>query len=158
MILYSNVSKAWLTYAEVQIVAEIFLTFGRRCNDMVFQIFFLLRKKNNQISFLHVYHHGGMTILCWLMAKFIGGGHTMFVTLINSTVHVCMYFYYLLSVWNKEYKKSIWWKKHITELQLVSIYKNISRHICYNNNICYFLDTIPDYIESIRCAYFSKRL
>ena len=40
----------------------------------VFQVFFILRKKNNQISFLHVYHHCTMIINWWLGVKYIAGG------------------------------------------------------------------------------------
>ncbi|KAK0077010.1 hypothetical protein PV325_004559, partial [Microctonus aethiopoides] len=34
-------------------------------------IMFVLRKKNNQISNLHVYHHGIMLISTWLGVKFV---------------------------------------------------------------------------------------
>ena len=49
------------------------------------------------------------------------GGHgTMLVTL-NSIVHVIMYGYYLLTTWDDSYKQSIWWKKHVTQVQIVSL-------------------------------------
>ena len=83
-------------------------------------MFFVLRKKNAQITFLHVYHHTGMVLLGWGGTKYIAGGHGIFVGLINSVVHAVMYFYYLLSVVKPEYKKSVWWKKYITQLQMVS--------------------------------------
>jgi len=38
------------------------------------QVFFILRKKNGQITFLHVYHHGSMVLLWWVGVKFIPGG------------------------------------------------------------------------------------
>lgn len=60
-----------------------------------------------------------MVIYVWGQTKFIGGGHTMFVAFCNTVVHFCMYGYYLLTVWKKEIKNSIWWKRHLTELQLV---------------------------------------
>ena len=37
------------------------------------QLFFILRKKNNQLSFLHVYHHAGMSILFWMVSKYVAG-------------------------------------------------------------------------------------
>ena len=37
------------------------------------QIFFVLRKKENQISFLHVYHHISMCILWWTVVKWNAG-------------------------------------------------------------------------------------
>lgn len=41
-----------------------------------------------------------------------------FPGLVNSFVHVVMYGYYFLTSYKPELKKSIWWKKHITQLQL----------------------------------------
>lgn len=40
--------------------------------------------------------------------------------LVNSFIHAIMYGYYLLTTVAPEYKKSIWWKKYITRMQLVS--------------------------------------
>lgn len=37
------------------------------------QIFFVLRKKNNQITFLHVYHHAIMPFTWWFGVKFAPG-------------------------------------------------------------------------------------
>lgn len=36
--------------------------------------FFILRKKFNQVSFLHVYHHCTMFILWWIGIKWVPGG------------------------------------------------------------------------------------
>jgi hypothetical protein len=42
------------------------------------------------------------------------------VLYVNSFVHVVMYSYYLLtSVW-PEYRNNLWWKKYITQLQMVN--------------------------------------
>ena len=38
------------------------------------QMFFLLRKKNSQVSFLHVYHHTTMVCLWWIGIKWVAGG------------------------------------------------------------------------------------
>lgn len=37
----------------------------------------------------------------------------------NCFVHVFMYSYYFIANSFPEYKPSLWWKKHITRLQLV---------------------------------------
>lgn len=37
------------------------------------QFFFILRKKNNQVTFLHVYHHASMCVLWWMVCKWIPG-------------------------------------------------------------------------------------
>lgn len=41
--------------------------------------------------------------------------------MINSMVHVVMYFYYGLSAAGPAFQKYLWWKKHITAIQLVSL-------------------------------------
>lgn len=33
--------------------------------DLLDTIFFILRKKNNQVTFLHVYHHAGMVVFAY---------------------------------------------------------------------------------------------
>lgn len=45
----------------------------------------------------------------------------MIMTL-NSIVHIIMYGYYLLTTWDASYKQSIWWKKHVTQIQIVSLH------------------------------------
>lgn len=88
--------------------------------DLLDTVFFVLRKKQNQISFLHLYHHTGMVMLTWNATKFYPGGHSVFTGFLNSIIHVVMYGYYLVSAFNPEYKNNIWWKKYITQMQIVS--------------------------------------
>ena len=81
-------------------------------------IFFVLRKKNDQITSLHVIHHTIMPISCWWGIKFAPGGQGSFFGLINSAIHVVMYTYYLLAAMGPKYQKYLWWKKHITAMQM----------------------------------------
>jgi len=48
------------------------------------------------------------------------GGSSADIVMVNSFVHVVMYGYYFITNKYPEYKKNVWWKKHITQLQLVS--------------------------------------
>jgi GNS1/SUR4 family len=50
----------------------------------------------------------------------ISGGHGTFLGLINTFVHIIMYSYYLLTALGPGVQKYLWWKKHITRLQMVS--------------------------------------
>ncbi|XP_055848572.1 elongation of very long chain fatty acids protein AAEL008004 isoform X2 [Episyrphus balteatus] len=81
-------------------------------------IFFVLRKKTSQITWLHVYHHSLTPLETWVLVKFIAGGNATFPNLLNNFVHVCMYFYYMMSAMGPEYSKFLWWKKYMTELQI----------------------------------------
>jgi elongation of very long chain fatty acids protein 4 len=37
------------------------------------QVFFVLRKKDRQISFLHVYHHASQALFTWAYLKYLPG-------------------------------------------------------------------------------------
>jgi len=82
-------------------------------------LFFVLRKKNSQISLLHVYHHAIMPIYAWIQVRFLPGGHEIFVGLMNSFVHMVMYSYYLLSAFGPQMQPYLWWKRYLTQLQLI---------------------------------------
>ncbi|XP_022333795.2 very long chain fatty acid elongase AAEL008004-like [Crassostrea virginica] len=81
--------------------------------------FFVLRKKSNQITFLHVYHHASMPLWYWLGAKFVPGGESYLVVSLNSFIHIIMYTYYLLAAFGPSMQKYLWWKKYMTKLQLM---------------------------------------
>lgn len=82
-------------------------------------VFFVLRKKQSQITDLHVYHHSLTPIEAWILTKFIAGGNATFPNIINNFVHVLMYFYYMLSAMGPRYQKYLWWKKYMTEVQII---------------------------------------
>ncbi|XP_076812127.1 very long chain fatty acid elongase 7-like [Clavelina lepadiformis] len=81
--------------------------------------FFVLKKKTNQITFLHVFHHSYMAYIWWWGFKFTPGGLGTFHAPINSLVHVIMYIYYGISAMGPSYRKYLWWKKYLTALQMV---------------------------------------
>ncbi|XP_053674532.1 elongation of very long chain fatty acids protein 7-like [Anopheles nili] len=82
-------------------------------------VFFVLRKKQSQITDLHVYHHSLTPIEAWILTKFIAGGNATLPNVINNFVHVLMYFYYMLSAMGPRYQKYLWWKKYMTEVQII---------------------------------------
>lgn len=82
-------------------------------------VFFILRKKNGQITFLHVFHHATM-LLCWFLGvAYVAGGQSFFHPMLNCAVHVVMYTYYGLAALGPSLQPYLWWKKHLTKLQLV---------------------------------------
>ncbi|XP_058123352.1 elongation of very long chain fatty acids protein 7-like [Anopheles ziemanni] len=82
-------------------------------------VFFVLRKKQSQITDLHVYHHSLTPMEAWILTKFIAGGNATLPNVINNFVHVLMYFYYMLSAMGPRYQKYLWWKKYMTEVQII---------------------------------------
>jgi len=81
-------------------------------------IFFILRKKNSQITFLHVYHHSMMTVFTWLGVKFLPGGTNIIYPFLNSFIHAVMYTYYGLAAFGPKMRPYLWWKKYLTLMQI----------------------------------------
>lgn len=87
--------------------------------ELIDTIFFVLRKKNDQISTLHVIHHGCMPMSVWFGVKFTPGGHSTFFGLLNTFVHIVMYSYYFLAAFGPKVQPYLWWKKYLTSLQMI---------------------------------------
>ncbi|XP_055842953.1 elongation of very long chain fatty acids protein 7-like [Episyrphus balteatus] len=86
--------------------------------DLFDTIFFVLRKRHKQVSFLHFYHHIMVCSASCLIYRYVPNGHINIMAYVNSTVHTVMYFYYLMSSLKPNLKQSIWWKKYITIMQM----------------------------------------
>jgi len=81
-------------------------------------VFFVLRKKYSQVTFLHVFHHGIMPVSWWFGVKFVPGGFGTFHAWLNSFIHFMMYIYYGMSAMGPQYQKYLWWKKYMTSMQI----------------------------------------
>lgn len=76
-----NVIKFWqcqpVTYhSDTKSIAALtyaYHTFLLKLVELVETVFFVLRKKQNQVSKLHVYHHVSTAMLGYIMTKYIGG-------------------------------------------------------------------------------------
>ncbi|KAH9374256.1 hypothetical protein HPB48_005576 [Haemaphysalis longicornis] len=90
-----------------------------RYADFLDTVFFVLRKKLNQITHLHVIHHVLVALNVWFFVLFAPEGQTAFSLALNSFVHVVMYTYYLLANMGPKVRKYLWWKKYLTTLQIV---------------------------------------
>jgi len=82
-------------------------------------IFFILRKKDSQVSFLHVIHHSIVPISVWIGLKFAPGGNNALFPLLNAGVHTIMYLYYGLAAIGKHMQKYLWWKRYLTKIQML---------------------------------------
>lgn len=78
-----------------------------------------MRKRYDQVSTLHVIHHGIMPVSVWWGVKFTPGGHSTFFGFLNTFVHIFMYTYYMLAAMGPKVQKYLWWKKYLTVLQMV---------------------------------------
>jgi len=93
--------------------------FLSKFSEFVDTFCFVARKKFNQVSLLHVVHHAIMPMSVWPGARFFPGGHASFFGLLNTFVHIVMYSYYMLSAMGPKYQKYLWWKQHLTTLQML---------------------------------------
>ncbi|KAF5915463.1 hypothetical protein HPG69_014784 [Diceros bicornis minor] len=114
-----------LTLLHVKIAAALWWYFVSKGVEYLDTVFFILRKKNNQVSFLHVYHHCTMFTLWWIGIKWVAGGQAFFGAQLNSFIHVVMYSYYGLTAFGPWIQKYLWWKRYLTMLQLIQFHVTI---------------------------------
>lgn len=87
--------------------------------ELLDTVFFVLRKNQHQVTFLHVYHHSVMVLWAFYYLKYAFGEQGVVVGFMNSFVHIIMYSYYMVAAIGPHMKKYLWWKKYLTGLQLV---------------------------------------
>ncbi|XP_028132409.1 elongation of very long chain fatty acids protein 1 [Diabrotica virgifera virgifera] len=89
--------------------------------DCVETVFFILRKKYQQASFLHIYHHTAILCGAFLGFRYDYGDTTIIIGGLNSLTHVLMYVYYLLSAIDSRWGKYTSIKKGLTLVQIVQL-------------------------------------
>ncbi|CAL1385510.1 unnamed protein product [Linum trigynum] len=74
----------------------------------------ILSKSNQRLTFLHVYHHATVVVMCYL---WLSTSQSLFpVALVtNATVHVVMYWYYFCTALGSRPR----WKRLVTDFQIV---------------------------------------
>ncbi|KAG4079640.1 hypothetical protein HA402_010420 [Bradysia odoriphaga] len=87
--------------------------------DLFETLIFVLRKKQKQVSFLHVYHHITVLISVYFAMRSMPGGHNVTYGFLNTLVHALMYCYYFLAAYDSSIKWLPKWKKFITQFQLL---------------------------------------
>ncbi|XP_063701526.1 very long chain fatty acid elongase 4-like [Culicoides brevitarsis] len=115
--------------------------------DLLDTVFFVLTKKQNHVTLLHVQHHTAAAAVLWIVAKYYSGLEIMVVGLCNMTVHMVMYFYYFVSSLGPSFKKYLWWKKHLTLLQIFQLIVIIT----YNTVALWFACNFNKNIIALLC-------
>ncbi|CAH1997748.1 unnamed protein product [Acanthoscelides obtectus] len=87
--------------------------------DLFDTVFFILRKSYRQVTFLHLYHHTCMLVGIWGGIQFVCGGESLWIGLVNATVHTIMFTYYFFAAYDPRWKDNLTAKKILTQLQLV---------------------------------------
>ncbi|XP_076278217.1 very long chain fatty acid elongase 4-like [Lasioglossum baleicum] len=104
----------------VQIAYTIWMAWMSRLIDLIETVIFVLRRKERQVSFLHVYHHLSVLTVGWYVTKFYAIQMAAFPVLVNCIVHVIMYTYYYFSSFGDKTPKILKkLKPFITIMQMV---------------------------------------
>ncbi|GAB6022956.1 hypothetical protein CHUAL_007046 [Chamberlinius hualienensis] len=103
---------------EMEIIRICYLYLLSKAIELLDTMFMILKKKSNQLSFLHVYHHTTILLLTWGAIRWSPGGSVAFVCLVNSFIHVIMYGYYSITIFGPSMARYLWWKRYITIIQL----------------------------------------
>lgn len=104
-----------------------------RVSEYFDTIFFTLRKKTNQVTFLHVFHHAFVPIYAYWTFRTAPLRFNSYIMYINSAVHVIMYFYYYLATFQQHSQGKLqrqsflmslvrWllkFKRYVTQLQIL---------------------------------------
>uniref|UniRef100_A0A8C1LDZ5 Elongation of very long chain fatty acids protein n=2 Tax=Cyprinus carpio TaxID=7962 RepID=A0A8C1LDZ5_CYPCA len=114
--------------ADIRVAKVLWWYYFSKLIEFLDTIFIVLRKKNNQISFLHVYHHASMFNIWWCVLNWIPCGQSFFGPMLNSFIHVLMYSYYGLSTIPSMHKY-LWWKRYLTQAQLVQFLLTITHTV-----------------------------
>ena len=93
----------------------IWIHYNNKFVELLDTLFMVLRKKNKQVSVLHVYHHVMLMWAWFLVCRYHCGGDSYFGALANSFIHVVMYSYYGLALIGVRCP----WKRYLTQLQLL---------------------------------------
>ncbi|XP_043065244.1 elongation of very long chain fatty acids protein 5-like [Drosophila ficusphila] len=110
-------------------------------------VIFVLRKKQNQVSKLHIFHHLSTVTLIYMLINHNENGESLplykhaeisgvacayFSVFLNSIVHVFMYSYYFLAaVADKKVVQALWpVKKSITVMQMTQFALILVQLVC----------------------------
>lgn len=130
----------------------VFLHYLCKYMDFVDTVIIVLRKKNEQLSFLHLYHHAtigvvwGWVINTWPTAAEGGSAAYAYGAWINSCIHVIMYAYYGLTAVGVKVPTPL--KKAVTTCQLTQFASCITHAIAA---LCF--DTTPVFYNAVQVAY-----
>ncbi|XP_078050495.1 very long chain fatty acid elongase 1-like [Augochlora pura] len=104
----------------VKIVTTYWLSMILKIIDLIETVLFVLRKKDNQVTFLHLYHHVTTVLVVWMFTKYYPVIMSAVPLGLNCAVHVIMYTYYFFSSFGDKTPKILKTiKPMITILQMV---------------------------------------
>ncbi|CAB0019367.1 unnamed protein product [Nesidiocoris tenuis] len=105
-----QLNKFMHCYNALQVLTNIWI---------VYIMIMVLRKKDEQASFLHKYHHVLVCFGAWMTTAILpGGSQVVFFGTMNCSIHAVMYSYYSATIINPELRQCKY-KRHLTEAQII---------------------------------------
>jgi elongation of very long chain fatty acids protein 4 len=103
----------------------VWVHYNNKFLELFDTVWMILRKKDEQVSFLHCYHHILLIWAWFFVCKVEAGGDCYFGASVNSFIHVIMYGYYTMALMNVPCP----WKKQITNCQMLQFCLCLSHSI-----------------------------
>lgn len=132
----------------------IWVHYNNKYVELLDTVFMALRKKNRQISFLHVYHHVLLIWSWYAVCRIMPGGDAYFGALCNSFVHVLMYAYYGAALM----KVQMPWKRQLTNIQMLQFCACFaqSSYAIYKGNVPKFLAYLQMWVMTNMLVLFGN--
>ncbi|KAK8777501.1 hypothetical protein V5799_029156 [Amblyomma americanum] len=116
--------------ASLEIVRLSWWLYLFKLSELASTVFYVLRRKNEQVTNLHVVHHVIVAWNVWINVTYAAQSHTMFVVCVNTIVHVCSYTYYFLAALGPAFRKWLWWKRYLTLVQIAQFVLYFVHAVC----------------------------
>ncbi|XP_065340318.1 very long chain fatty acid elongase 7-like [Cloeon dipterum] len=137
-----------------QIVYATYIMMVSKYMELLDTVFFILRKKERQLSVLHIYHHFIVVPMCWGSIRYLPDGHSNLALFVNAFIHVVMYAYYLLSQMGPSVQKYLWWKRYLTKMQLTQFAVVILHSLWLYHPSCTFPRVMQTF-NAFNCVIFA---
>lgn len=109
---------SWSNPESYWICLGVWLHYNNKYLELLDTVFMVVRKKSEQLSFLHIYHHCLLIWAWWMVCYIIKNADCIdsyFGASMNSGIHVIMYSYYLMAALGIKCP----WKRYITQAQML---------------------------------------
>lgn len=117
--------------------------------ELLDTFFMVVRKKNDQISFLHVEHHTIMVGVWYTVLHYQPGGDPWFGAFANSVIHSMMYAYYLMALLQMKCP----WKQYVTQAQLIQFVACLTQAL-----YVIYLGSTPTWLACVQIAVMLNML
>lgn len=126
-------------YIPMRVVRCFWYYFLLKILDYIETVVFILRKKDNQVSTLHLYHHVSTLLFTWICLRYFAILPALVLCVINSFTHVVMYMYYFLAAWGPNVQKIVTpmkpWITIIQMIQLIVLFLYSAQGVLLNCNL-----------------------